>query len=220
MGEYHGYQFESGAPQPVFHVEAVTHRDDPILPFCVAGLPPEENHTIWGTMISATSLDVLRSAGLPVDLAWCSYEAATCWIVVSVDLKQLRQKPMSEEDLVNELSRVLFGSHSGWEVPRVVLVANDIDITDIDQVVWAMATRYRPGRGEYVFPDAPGIPLVPYLTEEEKRTGRGGKSVVSCLQPSQLAGVTTGQTASFENSFPSDVKSRVLSNWSKFGFGG
>jgi UbiD family decarboxylase len=220
MGEYHGYQFSSGAPQPVFHVEAVTHRDDPILPFCVAGLPPEENHTIWGTMISATSLDVLRSAGLPVDLAWCSYEAATCWIVVSIDLEQLRQKSMSEKDLVDEVSRVLFGSHSGWEVPRVLLVANDIDITDIDQVVWALATRYRPGQGEYLFLDAPGIPLVPYLTEEEKRTGRGGKSVVSCLQPSQLAGVTTGQAANFENSFPNDVKSQVLSNWSKFGFGG
>jgi 3-polyprenyl-4-hydroxybenzoate decarboxylase len=139
---------------------------------------------------------------------------------VSIDLEQLRQKSISEKELVDEVSRVLFGSHPGWEVPRVLLVANDIDITDIDQVVWALATRYRPGQGEYLFLDAPGIPLVPYLTEEEKRTGRGGKSVVSCLQPSQLAGVTTGQAANFENSFPNDVKSQVLSNWSKFGFGG
>ncbi len=30
-----------------------------------------------GTMISAMSLDLLRSAGLPVSMAWCSYEAAT-----------------------------------------------------------------------------------------------------------------------------------------------
>lgn len=218
MGEYHGYQNATGGHQPVFHVEAVTHRDDPILPFCVAGLPPEENHTIWGTMISAVSLDVLRSAGLPVDMAWCSYEAATCWIVVSIDLAQLRRHPMSEQELVAGVGETLFGSHAGWQVPRVLLVANDLDVTDIDQVVWALATRSRPGQAEYLFSDTPGIPMVPYLTAEEKRTGRGGKSVVSCLQPSQLAGVTTGELADFEHSFPDDVKSRVQADWSAYGF--
>ncbi|MFJ8932171.1 UbiD family decarboxylase [Streptomyces sp. NPDC102364] len=218
MGEYHGYSFAESKPQPVFHVETVTHRDEPILPVCVAGLPPEENHTIWGTMISATSLDLLRSSGLPVSMAWCSYEAATCWIAVSVDIGRLAGMRMSERQLADAVAEVLFGSHTGWLVPKVILVADDIDVTDIDQLVWAMATRYHPGTGEYVYPEAPGIPMVPYLTPEEVRTGRGGKAVISCLLPAQLAGDTPGITASFRNSFPEDVRRRVVEKWSEYGF--
>ncbi|MFJ8545320.1 UbiD family decarboxylase [Streptomyces sp. NPDC093586] len=217
MGEYHGYQFAESKPQPVFHVEAVTFRDDPILPVCVAGLPPEENHTIWGTMISAAGLDRLRSGGLPVDMAWCSYEAATCWIVVSVDTRRLAGMRMSEQQLCDAVAEVLFGSHAGWLVPKVVLVADDIDVTDIDQVVWAMATRYHPG-AEYLYPDTPGIPMVPYLTADEARTGRGGKSVMSCLQPEQLEGGARGAVAGFRHSYPEDMQQRVLENWTAYGF--
>ncbi|MFF0459211.1 UbiD family decarboxylase [Streptomyces mexicanus] len=218
MGEYHGYAFAESKRQPVFHVEAVTHRQDPILPVCVAGLPPEENHTIWGTMISAVSLDLLRSSGLPVSLAWCSYEAATCWIVVAVDIRRLASTRMTERELADAVAEVLFGSHTGWLVPKVLLVADDIDITDIDQVVWALATRNHPATGHYVYPEAPGIPMVPYLTAEEARTGRGGKAVVSCLLPEQFEGVTRGITASFRNSFPEDVRRRVLEKWTDYGF--
>ncbi|MFE3145502.1 UbiD family decarboxylase [Streptomyces sp. NPDC059218] len=220
MGEYHGYAFAESKPQPVFHVEAMTFRDDPILPICVAGLPPEENHTIWGTMISAVGLDLLRAAGLPVDLAWCSYEAATCWIVVSIDIRRLARSGMNEKELADAVAEVLFGSHTGWLVPKVLLVADDIDITDIDQVVWAMATRHHPGTGTYCYPQAPGIPMVPYLTPEEVRTGRGGKSVTSCLLPEQFEGVTKGVTASFRHSFPDRVRSRVEENWTAYGFAG
>ncbi|WP_406112662.1 UbiD family decarboxylase [Streptomyces sp. NBC_01014] len=218
MGEYHGYSFAESKPQPVFHVETVTYRDDPILPVCVAGLPPEENHTIWGTMISAASLDLLRSSGLPVDLAWCSYEAATCWIVVSVDIRRLAAMRMTERELADAVADVLFNSHTGWLVPKVLLVADDIDITDIDQVVWAMATRYHPGTGEYVYPQAPGIPMVPYLTPDEVHSGRGGKSVLSCLLPEQFDGVTKGVTASFRHSFPDEMQKRVVEGWTDYGF--
>ncbi|MFE9488931.1 UbiD family decarboxylase [Streptomyces sp. NPDC006641] len=218
MGEYHGYAFAESKPQPVFHVEAMTFRDDPILPICVAGLPPEENHTIWGTMISAVSPDLLRSSGLPVEMAWCSYEAATCWIVVSVDIERLARSGMGERELAGAVADVLFGSHTGWLVPKVLLVADDIDITDIDQVVWAMATRHHPGTGAYSYPQAPGIPMVPYLTPEEVRTGRGGKSVVSCLLPEQFEGVTKGVAASFRHSFPDHVRRRIEENRTAYGF--
>ncbi|MCC3314930.1 UbiD family decarboxylase [Nocardia africana] len=219
MGEYHGYSFTESKQQPIFHVETIMHRDDPILPICVAGLPPEENHTIWGTMISATSLDLLRSAGLPVTMAWCSYEAATCWIVVAIDIERLAATGMTERRLADEVARVFFGSHAGWLVPKVLLVADDIDITDIGQVTWALATRYHPGTGEYVYPDAPGIPMVPYLTESEARSGRGGKSVLSCLLPCQFEGRAPGITASFRNSYPEAIRRKVLADWHEYGFG-
>lgn len=82
----HGYQPTEGHQQPVFHVHAITFRNNPILPICVASTPPEENHTIWGTMISAQLLEIMQQAELPVDFVWCSYEAATCWAVIAIDI--------------------------------------------------------------------------------------------------------------------------------------
>ncbi|MGX9230073.1 hypothetical protein ACWV95_35275 [Streptomyces albus] len=160
----------------------MTWRDDPILPVCAAGLPPEENHTIWGTMISASALDVLRSAELPVEMAWCSYEAATCWIVVSVNRARRAALGMTEQRLVDAVAETLFSSHAGWLVPKVILVDDDIDVTDIRQVVWALATRSHPGTGHHHYPQAPGIPMVPYLTPR-RRAARGAASpspVVCC----------------------------------------
>ncbi len=74
-------------------------------------------------------------------------------------------------------------------------------------------------RGHYLYPEAPGIPMVPYLTADEVRTGRGGKTVVSCLLPEQFHGETRGITASFHNSYPEDVRRRVVENWARYGFG-
>ncbi|MGW1190033.1 UbiD family decarboxylase [Streptomyces sp. NPDC002559] len=214
MGEYHGYAFPDGKQQPVFHVEAVTCRDEPILPVCAAGLPPEENHTIWGTMISAVALDVLRRAGLPVDLAWCSYEAATCWLVVSLDRARRAELGLDERESVESVADVLFASHAGWLVPKVILVDDDIDITDIRQVVWAMATRSHPDTGHHTFPQAPGIPMVPYLTPGEVAAARGGKSVTSCLLPEGFRGTT----ASFRTSYPERIQQRVVENWTRYGY--
>ncbi|MGW8683153.1 hypothetical protein ACWGNN_19180 [Streptomyces sp. NPDC055817] len=62
--------------------------------------------------------------------------------------------------------------------------------------------------------------MVAYLTEEEVRTGRGSKSVMSCLLPGQFEGRAAGVTASFANSFPDDVRQRVIENWADHGLPG
>ncbi|MFB7596362.1 UbiD family decarboxylase [Streptomyces sp. NPDC056160] len=214
MGEYHGYSFPDGRKQPVFHVEAVTYRDDPILPVCAAGVPPEENHTIWGTMIAAAALDALRAAGLPVTLAWCPYEAATCWLAVSVDRARRVRLGLERAELIRAIADVLFASHAGWLVPKVIVVDDDIDVTDIRQLVWALATRGHPDTGHHTFPEAPGIPMVPYLTPEEAGAARGGKSVTDCLLPDTFRGTT----ASFRTSYPRDLREHVLANWTGYGY--
>lgn len=218
MGEYHGYSFPVGREQPLFHVEAVTFRNEAILPICAAGLPPEENHTIWGTMISAQALDLLRRANMPVDMAWCSYEAATCWIVLSIDTARLQTMQTDASRFVHLIADILFSSHAGWLVPKVILVSNDIDITDIDQVVWALATRHHPARDHFAFPEATGIPLVPYLSPEEKAAGSGGKAIINCLFPEQFRGDMRATVASFDTSFPEELKRSVLANWTAYGF--
>lgn len=218
MGEYHGYQHNKGKMQPVFHVKAVMFRNNPILPVCVAGLPPEENHTIWGTMISAQVLDALQNAGLPVDMAWCSYEAATCWTVVSVDVAKLADEDGDARTFANRVAEVYFRSHAGYLVPKLILVGNDIDITRIEEVVWALATRAHPQHDFIAYPQIPGFPMVPYLTSEDISRGKGGNMIINCLFPEQFAGKMRATTASFAHSYPESLKTRILERWREYGF--
>ncbi len=218
MGEYHGYSFPESKPQPVFHIHAVTWRNQAVLPICVAGLPPEENHTIWGTMMSAQALALMNEHGLPVDMAWCSYEAASCWMVLSVDVQKLASLQTTAESFCNRIADVFFSSHVGWLIPRVILVGNDIDITRIDQVVWAMATRSHPERDCFTYRGRPGIPLVPYLDKEEKKTGESVKSIISCLFSEEFEGRSRAMPASFATSYPASLQDSVTEKWSAYGF--
>lgn len=220
MAEYHGYAFSDGHQQPVFHVRAVTFRNNPILPICVAGTPPEENHTIWATMISAQLLEVMQQASLPVDMAWCSYEAAVCWTVVSVDVAKLAALRTNAKEFALRVADVFFGSHAGHLIPKVILVGNDIDVTDINEVVWAMATRSHPEHDHFSFPDIRGFPLVPYLNEDDRARGSGGKVVINCLYPEQYRGQTRADTASFRHSYPESLRRRVEAHWADYGFPG
>lgn len=218
MGEYHGYSFPTGKPQPLFHVHALSFRDQPILPICVAGTPPEENHTIWGTMISAQLLDVAQNAGLPVDMVWCS-EAATCWAVLSIDVQRLAALGTDAAAFAARVAETVFGSHAGHLVPKLILVGNDIDVTEIDQVVWALATRAHPLHDHFAFPQIRDFPMVPYLDAEDKARGSGGRLVINCLYPEQFAGQMRAATASFRHAYPTALRRRVEERWSDYGFG-
>lgn len=218
MGEYHGYQHNKGKAQPLFHVKAVTFRNNPILPICVAGLPPEENHTIWGTMISAQVLSDLQSAGLPIDMAWCSYEAVTCWTVISVDTQQLRELNLTAREFADRVAEVYFSTHAGYLVPKLIITGNDIDITNIDEVVWVLATRAHPQTDFIAYPEIPSFPMVPYLTQDDLAKGAGGNMVINCLLPEQFYGEMLASTASFAHSYPESLKNKVLENWKKYGY--
>lgn len=218
MGEYHGYQHTEGHVQPVFNVNAVTFRNNPILPICVTGLPAEENHTIWCTMISAQVLEDLQKGGLPVDMAWCSYEAVACWVVISVDVAQLAKLKTNAKEFADRVAQVHFKTHAGNLVPKVIIVGNDIDITNIDQVVWALASRAHPKHDFISYPDIGTFPLVPYLNGDDLASGKGGNMIINCLFPEQFKGEMRASTASFEHSYPASLKSQILNSFHEYGY--
>lgn len=223
MGEYHGYMFhDQPVPEPLFQVDCVTYRDNPVVPICVAGQAADETHTVWGSAISAELLATLREAGFPADFVWMPFEAQSCWIVVSVDIKKLAQMNITAEELCRRAGDIIFKTHAGWEVPKVFLVGDDVDITDAHQLLWAVATQYRPGADEYVFGDTIGIPMLPYMTRASKQQvpdpGKGGRSVVNLLLSSEFEGKRSWVPSNFEGSYPADVKDQVLKKWKEYGF--
>jgi UbiD family decarboxylase len=109
MGEYHGYLRDEKYHFPVYHVSAITHRNNPILPVTSAGKPVEEDHTAAGGPFPAVCLQQLRDEGLPVTSAWSVPEAAEHMLAVSVPRDWPRRTGLSADELRSS-TRLWYGT--------------------------------------------------------------------------------------------------------------
>jgi UbiD family decarboxylase len=212
MGEYSGYLDPGrGSRQPIFHVSAMTYRDQPILPVVAAGEPIEENHTCWGPAISGQVLWELRRRGFPVAMCFCPFQSAGHWLVVTVDRARADK---SAAELVKDLAAILFRSRAGSLIPKIFLLDDDIDPNNLDELVWAVATRCHPERGPALFPNEPVLPLVGFLSREEQQQRRTTKAIYNCLRPDELR----SKRSSFAHAWPLEVQRRVIENWRGYGY--
>jgi 4-hydroxy-3-polyprenylbenzoate decarboxylase len=215
MGEYSGYLSPGGGmPSPIFHVSALTYRDQPILPVVAAGEPVEENHTCWGLTISAQLLWELRQAGFPASMCFCPFQSAAHWLVVTVPASA----QSAGQDLVRQLGELLFRSRTGSFIPKVILTGDDIDPANLDELVWAFATRNHPENGQTLFPNENVLPLVAFLTDEERKTKRGMKVIYNCLASAERTTEQTPRRSSFRFLWPYEVQQKVLANWQRYGY--
>lgn len=218
MNEYPGYNALDASPKPLFKVSAITYRDGAILPVVAAGPPVEEDHTGTGTMHAAEILYNLREAGLPIVSTWFSYESALHWLIVSVRQDWHETLGFHAGELAQKIGEVVFAGKAGFGVPKILLVEDDIDITDVNQVVWAFATRTHPEHGEILFPSEPTAALSVYLTEQERHTYRAGKVIYNCLLADRFAKEEFPVKGSFEKGWPDHIQQRVLANWHTYGY--
>ncbi|HZE37784.1 MAG TPA: UbiD family decarboxylase [Stackebrandtia sp.] len=218
MNEYPGYIAVDASPKPLFRVSAVTYRDDAILPVVAAGPPVEEDHTGTGTMHAAEILYQLREAGLPVASTWFSYESALHWLIVSVRRDWRETLNIQSRELAQRIGDIIFAGKAGFGVPKVLLVEDDIDITNVDEVVWAFATRTHPEHGEVHFPAEPTAALSVYLDEQEQHSYRAGKVIHNCLLAELHPEGQRPVKGSFANGWPAEIQQRVLNNWNSYGY--
>ena len=221
MNEYPGYNATEKSPKPLFLVSAITYRDAAILPVVAAGPPVEEDHTVTGTMHAAELLCELRRAGLPVSLTWVLLESAWHWLIVSVRADWPERYGGHSGELARRIGEVVFAGKAGFGVPKVLLVEDDIDITDINDVVWAFATRAHPEHGEVHFPNEPSQAAgVVYLDEAEAHSYKAGKVIYNCLLADRFPAGERPVKGSFQNAWPPEIQRRVLDRWTGYGYRG
>lgn len=212
MGEFAGYMGDHAAPQPVYNVTAITYRDDPILPVVYAGVPVEDTQTCCGTMYSAAILHELRKNDFPATSCFLLFESAVHLLVVTVH----RQCESVEEThkLTHRAKDIIFQSKPGVDIPKVLLVDDDIDPSDSDQVIWAFSTRCHPQRDAHFYQHQKTFPLLHYLKAAEKKDMSTTKVIFNALLP----GFDRSQISGFKYNVSEDLKNKVIKNWSKYGF--
>ncbi|GAA6033106.1 hypothetical protein JCM8097_002947 [Rhodosporidiobolus ruineniae] len=219
FGEMHGYVFAGDTHDwPQYTVDCITHRDNAILPMSACGRLTDETHTMIGALAAAEIGRVCREAGLPVKNAFSPFESQVTWVPLQFDTAKLREMKITSEALRKRVGDVVFYHKAGYTIHRLILVGDDINVYDGKDILWAFSTRCRPSMDETFFEDCKGFPLVPYMSHGNGSPVKGGKVVSDALMPSEY---TTGRdwvAADFKESYPEDLKAKVLAQWESDGF--
>jgi len=210
FGEYTGFQAGGKGPRPVIKVKAITHRNNPILTASNMGYPVDDNGIIQAVSIAAILKSELLRAGFPITGINVPPEASCTMCVVAT------KTPYS--NIANQIAGFVWSTKAGLVLPRVVILNDDMDPTDMQMVMFAIATKCHPVRGATVIDDMPACPLNPFLTLEEKTQLKGGNVVYDCTWPLDWKKEDTPRLATFNNIYPKDIQKKVLDKWEKYGF--
>jgi phenylphosphate carboxylase alpha subunit len=210
FGEYTGYSAGGRSPRPVIEVTAITHRNDPIITSCCAGYPIEDNDTVLAVSWGAAILADLKKASLPVTGIYIPPESSGCICVVAI--KNIYS------NIAGQVAACVWANKNGKYIPRVIVVEDDIDPTDMKQVIFAFATKCHPKNGTMLLENMPGAPLIPFVSREERVLSKCSNVVYDCTWPHDWAPENVPILASFKKIYPENIQKKVLSNWENYGF--
>ncbi|MEE8515120.1 MAG: UbiD family decarboxylase [Alphaproteobacteria bacterium] len=165
FGEWPGYYASADRPEPVLQVKTIYHRNDAI----IVGQPPvKPNYP--GRQIKiprvAAQWDAIEAAGVPeVKGVWKMQGGGSRFIDV-VSIKQLHAGHAKMAGLVAA------GCGPGAYMTRMVIVVDDdIDITNPAEVMWAMATRWDPKTQTDIIDGCYTGHIDPVLSPEKRAAG-------------------------------------------------
>ncbi|MGW6954106.1 UbiD family decarboxylase [Streptomyces chartreusis] len=208
FAEFHGWAVDETSPQPLFTIDAITHRDNPIWPVVAAGRPVDDSHAPCGPGVAAEVLAVLRDAGLPVTTTWLPLAAACHWLVITVPANWREQLPgMDTAGFTHRIGEVMSTSRAGRLCPVTYVLDDDIDPSNETDLLWALGTRVHPVKRQESF-EGPIMPWYPCYLEEELHSGRGATVIHDALLPPLGGGRVP--PAAFDSVYPADLRARVL----------
>lgn len=156
FGEYTGhYVTLNTEPRPVFHVKCVTHREDPIYPSRYVGaISPgltTEQSAFHGLASSAVLWNQLEDRG--VEGLKAIRGAGPGGHIQILSIKQ------AYYGHAKQVAATLWGLSGGGKI--TIIVDDDVDISDLNKLMVALANRVRPGEDVQVFRGFPGGGLDP-----------------------------------------------------------
>jgi 4-hydroxy-3-polyprenylbenzoate decarboxylase len=175
-GEWMGY-YASGSPMtPVIHVERVYYRSNPIILGCPQGKPPHEDNRFLAYLKSALVWDQLQKAGVPNVTGVWQPPVAGNRLMTIVAIKQSYAGHAKQAALIaSQCSAAVYMGR------YVVVVDEDIDIANMDDVLWAMMTRVDPVRDIEIITRAWTGPLDAALPPEER--AMSSRAIIDATKP-------------------------------------
>lgn len=134
FGEWPGYATPPSENQPVLEVEAATHREDPII-LGVPPLKPPANYYEIPIRTAGGVWNQLENAGLSgITGVWSHVFERPMFLAISIE----QQYPGHAKQVATAAATVPNGVYGGR---YVIVVDDDVDVTDTEDVLWALCTR-------------------------------------------------------------------------------
>jgi 2,5-furandicarboxylate decarboxylase 1 len=150
FGEYTGY-YTPRYEKPYMEITAITHRHKPILQVALTGIPPTDNHVLKMIPMEASCYAFLRQKFPGVQKVHF-HTSGGVGLMGIVSIKQ-RFK--------NEARNVLGTMIAAQGTKIIIAVDEDIDIFNMDHVMWAVCTRSQADKDLIVFPRTASFQLDP-----------------------------------------------------------
>jgi 4-hydroxy-3-polyprenylbenzoate decarboxylase len=180
FGEWTGYYASDVRPEPVLDVKAVYHRNDPIILGCPPQRPPEEQSRYRAVMRSALLLDQITLAGVPDVRGVWTHECGGSRMFTVVSIKQRYGGHAKQAGLIASQCRV--GAYAG---KFVVVVDDDVDVTNLDEVMWVVSTRCDPARSIQIVTNTWSTPLDPSMSPQNREAGdfTNSRAIIDACRP-------------------------------------
>jgi 4-hydroxy-3-polyprenylbenzoate decarboxylase len=175
FGEFTGYYASTPSEQPVVRVRRVYYRNDPILSIATPMRPPSDFSFSKCVMKSGMIWDEVERAGLSgVTGVWC-HEAGAARLFNVIAITQ------AYAGHARQAGMLAASCQSGAYLGRfVVVVDDDIDPTNLFDVLWAMCTRCDPAEDIDFIRKAWSGPLDPLLPRGQTHNSR---AVIMACRP-------------------------------------
>jgi 2,5-furandicarboxylate decarboxylase 1 len=141
FGEVGGYSTPK-FPKPVIEITAITHRKNPIFQAALTGMPTTENHILRQIPMEATYYWELKKRHPGITAVHFPAAGAILFLVV-IAMKQT---------YLYEARNAIASMFATRRNKIIIVVDDDVDIYDMEKVMWAVATRSRPEEDVVVFP--------------------------------------------------------------------
>jgi UbiD family decarboxylase len=177
FGEFTGYFAGGRHPRPVIRVKRVYQRSDPVIYGSLPSKPPFD-HSYWRATVESSMLMAdLAAAGIPEVKAVWKHEAGSANFFTAIAIKQRYAGHAKQAGVA--AATVSAGASMGR---YIVVVDDDIDVVDLEEVIWCMSTRSDPAKSIEILGDLPTNPLDPMLLDLD-RPWVASRAVIDACRP-------------------------------------
>jgi UbiD family decarboxylase len=206
FGEYTGYYATGRQEQPVVDVEAVYFRNQPIMLGALNAKPPHDYTLLQCVMKSVLVKEALEKAGVPEVKGVWFHEASAANFLMAVSIRQLYAGHATQAGTVAIQCQVAATGNGRY----VVVVDDDIDPTNLEQVIWALGTRSNPATDINVLLQTFSNKLDPIGPAEGERW-KSSRAVINACKPfDRIKEFPPVATAGAE------IRQKVLEKWPEF----
>ena len=180
FGEWTGYYGSASREEPVLKVEALYYRNNPILVGAPPAQPPEEMVRARSILRSALLMDELERFGVPDVVGAWQHEVGGTRMFTVVSVKQ--RYPGHARQVLHLASQSRSAAYAGR---YTVVVDEDIDPSDLEEVMWAVCSRSDPATSIDIVHRAWSTPLDPIIPPARRDIGdyTSSRALIDATRP-------------------------------------